>query len=99
MSKSSRVLRAPPRSAREREGRTSFTPEKEGLPRTIIMVLAALVSSRRRLTSALSEAGESVSASSLAVSPTACCESIASTAGSSRVLNDFSKNVMVLSSL
>ena len=32
MSSSSRVLRAPPRSARARDPRTSLTPEKDGLP-------------------------------------------------------------------
>ena len=48
MSISSRVLSAPPRSARASEARTSFTPEKDGLPRTAIIVLAALVSASLR---------------------------------------------------
>ena len=96
MSSSSRVFSAPPRSARAREGRTSFTPEKEGLPRTTIMVLAAVVSSRRRLTSARSPEGVRQRACSFAVSPTACWESISSTAGSSSVVNDFSKKLMLI---
>ena len=95
MSSSSRVLSAPPRSARAREARTSFTPEKLGLPRTTIMVLAALVSSRRCFTSKGSEEGVSRRARSLAVSPTACWESFCSTAGSSKVFRDFSKKLMI----
>ena len=96
MSSSSRVFRAPPRSARAREARTSFTPEKEGLPRTTIMVLAALVSCRRRLTSKGSAEGASSRARSLATSPTACWASMFSTAGSSRVFRDFSKKLMLI---
>ena len=84
-------------AARAREARTSFTPEKLGLPRTTIMVLAALVSSRRRFTSKGSDAGVSKRARSLAVSPTAWAESICKTAGSSRVFRDFSKKLISFS--
>ncbi len=90
MSSSSRVFRLPPRSARAREARTSRTPEKDGLPRTTIMVLAALVSSSRRCTSARSAAGASDAALSLAAVLTHSAESMASTAGSSSVRMDFS---------
>jgi len=90
MSMSSLVLRLPPRSALERDARTSRTPENDGLPRTTIMVLAAVVSSSRRFTSALSAAGRSSRAFSLAVELTHWAESMSSTVGSSSVFNDFS---------
>ena len=94
MSISSRVFSAPPRSARESEARTSFTPAKDGLCRTVIMVLAALVSSWRRFTSAASADGVSASARSFAASDTASCESMSSTAGSSSVISDFSEKLI-----
>ena len=77
-------------SARCRLARTSFTPEKEGLPRVTIIARAALVSARRFFTSAVSAEGARASARSLAAELTALSESCSSMAGSSSVAQDFS---------
>ena len=76
-------------SARCREARTSLTPENEGLPETTIILAAALVSSRRRETSARFPEGMSALARSRAAPETASAASSSSTAGSSSVWQDF----------
>ena len=91
ISSSSRQLSAPPRSALERAGLISRTPEKDGLPRTIIILQALPVSSILTFTSAGSDEGFSARHCSLAEALTAWSESIFRTAGSSSVSIDFSK--------
>ena len=90
MRSSSRVFSAPPISARARDERTSRAPEKEGLPLSTIMALAALVSLRRRRTSYSLSEGVMARHCSFAASPLAWAASSSNTAGSSSVINDFS---------
>jgi len=61
----------PPRSARESASPTSRTPPKAGLPRSMIILRAASVSSSRRLTSPKSSDGVSRRARALASALTA----------------------------
>ena len=82
-------------SARASAPRTSRTPEKDGVPFTVIMAQAAEVSAWRFLISYSEHEGRSSSARVLAGSDTASAASIVSTAGSSRVDSDFSNSSML----
>ena len=96
MVSSSRVFRAPPRSARSRVSATGFTPEKDGLPRSPMKFRAASVWSSRRCTSSGSVSGRRRRARCLASALTACSESSSSTRGSSRVRRDLSNNSLMV---
>ena len=96
MVSSSRVFRAPPRSARSRASATGFTPENDGLPRRPMRFRAASVWSSRRSTSSGSVSGRRRRARCLASALTACSLSSSSTRGSSRVRMDLSNRSLMV---
>ncbi len=98
MSSSSRVLRAPPMSARWREAATGRMPERGGVPLRTIMAQAAEVSLWSRATSSGSVKGRRARQRSFPSSVAAWAAKSSSTRGSSRVWMDFSnKSVITIS--
>ena len=77
-------------SARASDGRTSFSPENDGLPFSSIIFFASAVSASSTRTCPASGDGRSARASSLAPSDTHLAASLSRTAGSSIVCSDFS---------